>query len=126
MMADYEPSSAARAQLTIETCWMCGIRLPAYRMMPDGGSACATIRWYCVDVLSCTERWVSSRSAPDGAVPARPAPAHAGAAGPAPARPAAADPAPASPGQVAAGLGRPAARAGRQAAPAAAVQPAPA
>ncbi len=44
---------------TIESCWMCGIRLPTDRMMPDGGSACPDVRWYCQDSRSCTERWTS-------------------------------------------------------------------
>ena len=38
---------------------MCGIRLPADQMVPDGGSGCADLRWYCRDVGSCTERWTS-------------------------------------------------------------------
>jgi hypothetical protein len=41
---------------------MCGIRLPANQMVADGGSACADLRWYCLDTWACTERW-TSRSA---------------------------------------------------------------
>jgi hypothetical protein len=41
----------------IERCWMCGIRLPAGQMVPDGGSACTDVRWYCRDMRACTERW---------------------------------------------------------------------
>jgi hypothetical protein len=28
-------------------------------MVPDGGRACADIRWYCKDAKSCTERWTA-------------------------------------------------------------------
>jgi hypothetical protein len=31
-------------------------------MMPDGGRACADIRWYCKDAKSCTERWTAQLS----------------------------------------------------------------
>ncbi len=50
---------------TIESCWMCGTRLPADQLVADGGSACADVRWYCRDTRACTERWTarSSRSA---------------------------------------------------------------
>ncbi len=49
-----------------ESCWMCGMRLPASQMVPDGGHACADLRWYCLDTRACTERW-TSRSARSGA-----------------------------------------------------------
>jgi len=29
-------------------------------MVPDGGQACADIRWYCKDAKSCTERWTAN------------------------------------------------------------------
>jgi hypothetical protein len=41
---------------------MCGIRMPADQMVADGGNACADLRWYCLDMWGCTERW-TSRSA---------------------------------------------------------------
>lgn len=41
----------------IERCWMCGIRLPVAQLVPDGGDACADIRWYCRDLRACTDRW---------------------------------------------------------------------
>jgi hypothetical protein len=44
---------------TVRSCWMCGIRLSADQMVPDGGSACPDLRWYCRDVERCTERWTS-------------------------------------------------------------------
>ena len=41
-------------------CSLCGIALPVGLMVPDGGQACADIRWYCQDAKSCTERWTAS------------------------------------------------------------------
>jgi hypothetical protein len=43
----------------VASCWMCGIRLSADHMMPDGGSACDDVRWYCRDTRACTERWTA-------------------------------------------------------------------
>ena len=43
--------------LAHERCWMCGIRLPTALLVPDGGSACADVRWYCRDLRACTGRW---------------------------------------------------------------------
>ena len=40
-------------------CSLCGIALPTGLMVPDGGQACADIRWYCKDAKSCTERWTA-------------------------------------------------------------------
>ena len=42
-------------------CSLCGIALPTGLMVPDGGQACADIRWYCKDAKSCTERWTTAR-----------------------------------------------------------------
>jgi hypothetical protein len=59
-MAYGERSSPALAGPSIvETCWLCGSRLPADHMVPDGGSACSDVRWYCVDTRGCTERWTA-------------------------------------------------------------------
>jgi len=33
--------------------------LPLELMVPDGGQACADIRWYCKDIKSCTQRWTA-------------------------------------------------------------------
>jgi len=41
-------------------CSLCGIALPTDLMVPDGGQACADIRWYCQDAKSCTERWTAN------------------------------------------------------------------
>jgi hypothetical protein len=62
--------------LEVAQCSMCGIALPLALMVPDGGQACADIRWYCKDAISCTHRWTTATTpgpahmptAPDGAV----------------------------------------------------------
>jgi hypothetical protein len=41
----------------VERCWLCGIALPTAQLVPDGGSGCADVRWYCRDVRACTGRW---------------------------------------------------------------------
>jgi hypothetical protein len=41
-------------------CSLCGIALPLGLLVPDGGRACADIRWYCKDAKSCTERWTTA------------------------------------------------------------------
>ena len=59
-MADQERLIPAQAAPTmIKSCWICGIRLPVERMVADGGSACADVRWYCRDMRACTERWTA-------------------------------------------------------------------
>jgi hypothetical protein len=60
VMTDREhltPFGAESAQ--VRSCWMCGIRLPVSQMVPDGGSACHDVRWYCSDTWGCTQRWTS-------------------------------------------------------------------
>jgi hypothetical protein len=42
---------------TVKSCWLCGIHVPAHHMMADGGRDRADVRWYCLDVRGCTERW---------------------------------------------------------------------
>jgi hypothetical protein len=42
-------------------CTLCGIARPLGLLVPDGGQACADIRWYCKDAKSCTERWTTAR-----------------------------------------------------------------
>lgn len=54
-------------QANAKSCWMCGIRLPADQMVPDGGSTSLDLRWYCQDTWACTERW-TSRSAGSAAI----------------------------------------------------------
>jgi hypothetical protein len=48
------PSQSAR-------CSLCGSAFSLDLMVPDGGQACADIRWYCKDAKSCTERWTARR-----------------------------------------------------------------
>jgi hypothetical protein len=58
-----EPSAAAQRNLRpleVAGCAMCGIALPLALLVPDGGRACADIRWYCKDARSCTERWTTA------------------------------------------------------------------
>jgi hypothetical protein len=67
MTATRQPDLARERHDRIERCWLCGIRLPTTQMVPDGGSACADIRWYCRDLRACTGRWtLASWPRPDG------------------------------------------------------------
>jgi hypothetical protein len=54
--------SASAAPPDVMSCWLCGIRLPAAQLMPDGGPACGDVRWYCRDLRGCTERWTAPRA----------------------------------------------------------------
>jgi hypothetical protein len=60
-----EPPAATRRDrlrpLEAARCSMCGIALPLGLLVPDGGQACADIRWYAKDAKSCTERWTTAR-----------------------------------------------------------------
>ena len=47
--------------LEVAQCTLCGIARPLGLLVPDGGEACADIRWYCKDAQSCTERWTAAR-----------------------------------------------------------------
>jgi hypothetical protein len=67
-MPDQERLSYAPAGPgTIQACWLCGIRLPGDHMVADGGSACADVRWYCLDKRGCTERWTARSARPGDA-----------------------------------------------------------
>ena len=46
--------------LEVAQCSLCGVARPLGLLVPDGGQACADIRWYCKDSKSCTERWVAA------------------------------------------------------------------
>ena len=48
--------------LEVAECPLCSAARPLGLLVPDGGGACADVRWYCKDVKSCTERWTSARS----------------------------------------------------------------
>jgi len=58
------PSAATQRNrprpLEVAQCSLCGIALPLGLMVPDGGPACADIRWYCKDAMSCTKRWTAA------------------------------------------------------------------
>ena len=49
----------ARRSLQAAKCALCSIELPLGLMVPDGGHACADLRWYCKDAQACTDRWTS-------------------------------------------------------------------
>lgn len=63
-MADNINSPAAEGiagrRAAVVSCELCGISLHKNQMVPDGGAACADVRWYCKDAQECTERWTSS------------------------------------------------------------------
>ena len=83
-----EPPAAAQPDglrpLQIAECSLCGIARPIGLLVPDGGQACADIRWYCKDAKSCTERWTAARPPRRTHRPAVPGTAVAGAGEPAP------------------------------------------
>jgi len=56
--------------LEVAECSLCGSEHPLGLLVPDGGQACADIRWYCKDAKSCTERWTTARGT------GRPSPGH--------------------------------------------------
>ena len=65
-------------------CTLCGIARPLGLLVPDGGPACADIRWYCKDAKACTERWTTARPPRRAHMPAVPGTAIAGAGEPGP------------------------------------------
>jgi hypothetical protein len=76
------PAPAQRDQLRpleVAQCCLCGIARPLGLLVPDGGQACADIRWYCKDAKSCTERWTAARPPRRAYMPADPGPTVAGA-----------------------------------------------
>ena len=48
------------------TCALCGTEFPTEDMVPDGGRACADVRWYCKDASACTERWTARMARSSG------------------------------------------------------------
>ena len=58
------PGDAHRRPLDVAQCTLCGIALPLGLLVPDGGEACADVRWYCKDAKGCTERWTTARPTP--------------------------------------------------------------
>jgi hypothetical protein len=65
-----EPPAPAQGDrlrpLEVARCTLCATERPLGLLVPDGGQACADIRWYCKDAKSCTERWTTARP-PGGA-----------------------------------------------------------
>jgi len=58
-MIGEQSGAAAFGNSMIESCWMCGIRAGVDQLVPDGGSACPDVRWYCRDMIGCTQRWTA-------------------------------------------------------------------
>jgi hypothetical protein len=56
-------------ELANATCALCGIELSIISLVPDGGPGSADVRWYCRDIVSCTERWTANRARPAGQGP---------------------------------------------------------
>jgi hypothetical protein len=56
-------------ELANATCALCGIELSIISLVPDGGPGSADVRWYCRDIVSCTERWTADRARPAGQGP---------------------------------------------------------
>jgi hypothetical protein len=54
------PSDNRLRPLEVAECSMCGVERPLGLLVPDGGEACADVRWYCKDVKTCTERWTDA------------------------------------------------------------------
>jgi hypothetical protein len=93
-------SDVSPGELANATCALCGIELSIISLVPDGGPGSAEVRWYCRDIVSCTERWTANRARPADrepvADPNAPDPDGASVRGEQAAPPA--DPAPAEPG----------------------------
>jgi hypothetical protein len=51
-----------RRPLEAAECSLCGIALPLGLLVPDGSPACADVRWYCKDAMSCTKRWTTAHA----------------------------------------------------------------
>lgn len=64
-MADEISNPAAEGiaarRAAVVCCGLCGINLHQNQMIPDGGGACADVRWYCKDTRECTQRWTSAQ-----------------------------------------------------------------
>jgi len=75
-LAPADPPAATQRDhlrpLEVAQCSLCGIARPLGLLVPDGGQACADIRWYCKDAISCTERWTVARRQPGAYVPTTP------------------------------------------------------
>lgn len=79
-LAPTEPAAAEQGEgrlrpLAVAECTMCGATRPLGLLVPDGGKACADVRWYCKDVRSCTERWTAALPQQPEALPQETQPA---------------------------------------------------
>jgi len=67
-LAPVRPATATQHNrprpLEVAECSLCGIALPLGLLVPDGGQACADIRWYCKDAMSCAHRWTTASNPP--------------------------------------------------------------
>ena len=70
--------------LEVAQCSLCGVARPLGLLVPDGGQACADIRWYCKDAKSCAERWTTASRPRRAHMPAVPGTAVAGTTEPVP------------------------------------------
>lgn len=61
MASPRQPDLVHQQHDLVERCWLCGIVLPTAQQVPDGGSGCADVRWYCRDMRACTRRWTTAR-----------------------------------------------------------------
>ena len=81
-LASAEPPAATQLNrprpLEVAQCSLCDITLPLGLLVPDGGQACADIRWYCKDALSCTTRWTTVHATGHARTPAAPGDAFPG------------------------------------------------
>jgi hypothetical protein len=76
MASPMQPDLAHQRHDQIERCWLCGIALTTTQLVPDGGSGCADVRWYCRDLRACTRRWTSTARPPAPATPPPAPPGH--------------------------------------------------
>ena len=58
---DAVPGGGIPAGPATERCWLCGARLTVQMLVPDGGSGCTDVRWYCRNTRVCTDRWTAQR-----------------------------------------------------------------
>jgi hypothetical protein len=56
-------------ELANARCTLCGIELSIISLVPDGGPGSTEVRWYCRDIISCTERWTADRARPAAQAP---------------------------------------------------------
>jgi hypothetical protein len=64
MTGPRQPDLTGQRHNQVERCWLCGIVLPTAQLVPDGGSGCADVRWYCRDLRACTRRWTGTARPP--------------------------------------------------------------